>query len=459
MNLLEDLKKLRESKTTSYENESSENKQMSVLLNRDVYKELTSLNADEAKHLKVYIEAEKKEVGGFEFLIILFNGRYAFVSADTRYEGVYDFASMKNIHHYFPDFKVNKSRFVNESFKEVNEVLLREKDRLHALDKKGDKVKFVVKGGGSGPITIHSFADTEELLTLKAPNKNTQSADKELAKLGLIKSGSLAVVDESFKEELSQEVKDKIKANNDKMSDLKANNGSQEEVDKLEKENDELNGGNDTTVSEESDSKRSHLPNGFVAYNGQKWAESHIRDYNKLVDEMNKLSDKGEKIPDSLVDKSHKLFNLYSSKFESVSEEVGGFMPAKFSIAMSKLERKPIALQVEVLTYAIKNLMTVMSDKPVNNVGLKSWSAHFLGSVRQGVANIVDEPDMDADEAYNQTTGDVIRDVKNSIKQLVEMVNGYSNKLGLGKKVRVEDFLEGIEKLDKMIGKNESENP
>jgi hypothetical protein len=48
-------------------------------------------------------------------------------------------------------------------------------------------------------------------------------------------------------EELSQDTKDKIKANNDKMTDLKKNGGSQEEIDALEKENDELNGGNKTT--------------------------------------------------------------------------------------------------------------------------------------------------------------------------------------------------------------------
>lgn len=46
--------------------------------------------------------------------------------------------------------------------------------------------------------------------------------------------------------ELSDEVKDQIKDNNDEMSDLKANGGSQEEIDALEKENDELNGGNKT---------------------------------------------------------------------------------------------------------------------------------------------------------------------------------------------------------------------
>lgn len=50
-------------------------------------------------------------------------------------------------------------------------------------------------------------------------------------------------------EELSQEVQDKIKANNDKMTTLKANGGSQEEIDALEKENDELNGGNKTAES------------------------------------------------------------------------------------------------------------------------------------------------------------------------------------------------------------------
>lgn len=50
-------------------------------------------------------------------------------------------------------------------------------------------------------------------------------------------------------EELSQEVKDKIKANNDKMTALKANGGSQEEIDALEKENDELNGGSQTAES------------------------------------------------------------------------------------------------------------------------------------------------------------------------------------------------------------------
>jgi hypothetical protein len=52
---------------------------------------------------------------------------------------------------------------------------------------------------------------------------------------------------ESVKEsDLPTDVIAKIKANNDKMTDLKKNGGSQEEIDALEKENDELNGGNKT---------------------------------------------------------------------------------------------------------------------------------------------------------------------------------------------------------------------
>jgi hypothetical protein len=47
--------------------------------------------------------------------------------------------------------------------------------------------------------------------------------------------------------DLPTDVIAKIKANNDKMTDLKKNGGSQEEIDALEKENDELNGGNKTS--------------------------------------------------------------------------------------------------------------------------------------------------------------------------------------------------------------------
>jgi hypothetical protein len=66
-------------------------------------------------------------------------------------------------------------------------------------------------------------------------------ADEGIAKIGDFSFGES--VSES---DLPQDVIAKIKANNDKMTDLKKNGGSQEEIDALEKENDELNGGNKT---------------------------------------------------------------------------------------------------------------------------------------------------------------------------------------------------------------------
>lgn len=124
----------------------------------------------------------------------------------------------------------------------------------------------------------------------------------------------------SIKEELSQEVQDKIKANNDKMTELKKNGGSQEEIDALEAENDKLNGGNKTS--------------------------------------------------------------------EDLTEDSA--IPAKFEIAMSKLDVKLAAKQADILKYAIRQLVMIVSDKPANKADLKAFAANLLSSVQHGVADIGD---------------------------------------------------------------------
>lgn len=62
-----------------------------------------------------------------------------------------------------------------------------------------------------------------------------------------------------IKEELPQDVQDKIKANNDKMTQLKKDGAPQAEIDALEKENDELNGGNKTSEAKKLSSEEARL--------------------------------------------------------------------------------------------------------------------------------------------------------------------------------------------------------
>jgi hypothetical protein len=60
---------------------------------------------------------------------------------------------------------------------------------------------------------------------------------------------------------------------------------------------------------------RSHLPNGFVSYTGEKWADNHVRQYNELQDKMNDFVKEGKDIPENLLNSSHKLMAMYSSKY------------------------------------------------------------------------------------------------------------------------------------------------
>lgn len=284
---------------------------------------------------------------------------------------------------------------VLESHK-VNEVLLREKDRIYGIDKKGNKVKFIVKDAGNNTLSIHIFSDTEELVTLKAPNKDVKSADRELAKLGLIKAGSLEIMNESkiSNEELSQDVQDKIKANNDKMSDLKANGGSQEEIDKLEKENDELNGGNKTAVTEE------------MSYDEYK--KKHAALWKKAENSSKPEAEKYLKQAKDLKDKYYSQPSVKKKNESTTNEDV----PMKFEVAMGKLANKPVAKQAEFLEHGLRKLVNLLQDKPALNQLLKAFSAEFLGDIQHGIGSLVDEPELEMDEAGKLKEVPQLEDIK-----------------------------------------------
>lgn len=90
-----------------------EPKEMSVMLGPDVYQKLTGERPPQAKILKVYLWSDDRREGEFEYIIISYKGSFAAVSADTLYEGVYEFSPMSA----FPDIAklgLDRSKFVNE---------------------------------------------------------------------------------------------------------------------------------------------------------------------------------------------------------------------------------------------------------------------------------------------------------------------------------------------------------
>jgi hypothetical protein len=88
-------------------------KELRVLVDREVYQSLTGNTPSQAKELMVKIHSERKMPGGFEYMIISHAGKYAAISADTRYEGVYGFSPLEQ----FPEIKelgLTKDDFVAE---------------------------------------------------------------------------------------------------------------------------------------------------------------------------------------------------------------------------------------------------------------------------------------------------------------------------------------------------------
>lgn len=94
-------------------------------------------------------------------------------------------------------------------------------------------------------VNAHGMKDSLQAIYPQERTVQVGYKDEE----GLVSAVELVIDHDKLNEELSQDVQDKIKANNDKMTELKNNGGSQEEIDALEKENDELNGGNETSES------------------------------------------------------------------------------------------------------------------------------------------------------------------------------------------------------------------
>lgn len=110
-----------------------------------------------------------------------------------------------------------------------------------------------------------------------------------------------------LKEELPQDVQDKIKANNDKMTQLKKDGAPQAEIDALEKENDELNGGNKTSEA------KSKSPSPYSA------SEQAVLD--KLRELNQKMSDVIAKHAKALQPLKVQLSNLANEHDEDATKE------------------------------------------------------------------------------------------------------------------------------------------
>jgi len=54
------------------------------------------------------------------------------------------------------------------------------------------------------------------------------------------------------------------------------------------------------------------LPKGFVSHTGVKWADQHVESYNNAQKDINAYIKDGKKVPENLLNNSHKLFNMFS---------------------------------------------------------------------------------------------------------------------------------------------------
>lgn len=190
----------------------------------------------------------------------------------------------------------------------------------------------------------------------------------------------------SKNEELPQDVSDKIKANNDKMSDLKASGGSEEEIDKLEKENDELNGGNKTATSESNEptyNPKRDLPVLCEHLTEAEALSFYLVDESEGRDEV--LFNKVKPLQVTL----HKLVKDYhdvKKSFKSNESFVNEDLLSKYDMAMKIVARKPKAVQAELYGYALKSLINAIGDATSIRTDLKHFAQEFLFSARQGAS-------------------------------------------------------------------------
>lgn len=105
-------------------------------------------------------------------------------------------------------------------------------------------------------------------------------------------------------------------------------------------------------------------------------------DFMKKLDNFTSSMKANESLADKIVNRVNK-----------VNEDI----PAKFSIAMSKIDAKPVAKKVELLQYALKTLMDMVDDKPANAQIIKLFSAKLLSAVQKGVDDIIDTDAQDKD--------------------------------------------------------------
>lgn len=66
-------------------------------------------------------------------------------------------------------------------------------------------------------------------------------------------------------------------------------------------------------------------------------------------------------------------------------------IPAKFEIAMGKLSTKASSKRIAILENSLRQLVTIMADKPSNMTDLKAWSSSMLGDVTHGIADNSDD--------------------------------------------------------------------
>jgi len=171
-------------------------------------------------------------------------------------------------------------------------------------------------------------------------------------------------------EELDQDIQDKIKANNDKMTNLKKKGAPQDEIDKIEDENDELNGGKDTakdvseadkaTLRKQRDAAVETLKKeaadvlAEIAKVHDSMKGTNGTDRRHLEDKMSALRAKREKIMD-LSDKTRQSFE---DKIDALDEN-----DDKAMFNSAKAHNKKINTEIN----KIKKQMDAMDAKFGNN--------------------------------------------------------------------------------------------
>lgn len=126
-------------------------------------------------------------------------------------------------------------------------------------------------------------------------------------------------------------------------------------------------------LEEAKEQIRTHIPKGFVAYTGVKWADQQVKAYNDYQDKINQYVKAGKKIPEELLNGSHNLFVSISKKTLKDSMEEKEMVESKF--LKQPVEKKSLT-EEQVLNEAsisfeldgLKEIDTTAGGSGKNNV-------------------------------------------------------------------------------------------